>query len=97
MNQSESSGRHPEDYPRAALVTGGGQRIGREIAQSLADEGWAVAVHYKRSAKAAAALVAEIEQAGGRAVALEADLAREQDSAALVPRQRTCPPLAVGN
>ena len=86
MSQPDNPGRHPDDYPRAALVTGGAQRIGREIARSLAGAGWAVAVHYNSAAEAAADLVAEIEQAGGRAISLQADLAREQDSAALVPR-----------
>ncbi len=86
MSQPDNPGQHPEDYPRAALVTGAGQRIGREIARSLAGEGWAVAVHYNRSAEAAAKLVAEIEQADGRAIALQADLAQERESAVLVPR-----------
>jgi NAD(P)-dependent dehydrogenase (short-subunit alcohol dehydrogenase family) len=71
---------------RVALVTGGARRIGRTIALELARDGWAVAVHHHSSAAEAAALVAEIEQAGGRAVALPADLAREPESSALVPR-----------
>ncbi|MFQ6017211.1 MAG: SDR family oxidoreductase [Kiloniellaceae bacterium] len=77
---------HPDDYPRAALVTGAARRIGRAIALELAREGWAVAVHYHGSAEAAAAAVGEIEAAGGRAVALKADLAREAELAELVPR-----------
>ena len=71
--------------PRAALVTGGAQRIGRAIALALAGDGWAVALHYHRSGAAAAALVAEIARGGGNAVALGADLARESETAALVP------------
>ena len=72
--------------PRAALVTGAAQRIGRAIARALVADGWAVAVHYRSSHAPAAALVAEIARTGGRAVALEADLADEGAVAALVPR-----------
>lgn len=69
-----------------ALVTGAGKRIGRAIAVDLAREGWAVAVHYGRSAGDAAAVVAEIERAGGKAVALGADLLSEAEASRLVPR-----------
>ena len=72
--------------PKAALVTGASQRIGGAIARGLAADGWAVAVHYHASAAAAEALVAEIAAAGGRAVALAADLGREAESEALVGR-----------
>lgn len=71
--------------PGAALVTGAAQRIGRAIALALAADGWAVAVHYRRSAAAAEALAGTIAAAGGRAVALAADLAVEAEAAALVP------------
>src|SRR5437867_1158319 len=57
---------------RAALVTGAGAGIGREIARWLARAGAAVAVNDVR-ADHAAAVVAEIEGAGGRAVAVVAD------------------------
>jgi NAD(P)-dependent dehydrogenase (short-subunit alcohol dehydrogenase family) len=72
--------------PRAALVTGAAKRIGRAIALDLAAHGWAVAVHYHHSAAEAAELVREIERTGARAVALQADLAREAHTHALVPR-----------
>jgi len=71
---------------KTALVTGAAKRIGRAIALDLAAHGWAVAVHYHSSATDAAAVVAEIEQRGGRAVALAADLARETEVETLVPR-----------
>ncbi len=76
---------HPDDYPRAALVTGAGRRIGRAIALDLARAGWAVAVHYNASAQAAEEVVAEIEAGGGRAVALQAELSDEARVAALIP------------
>ena len=76
----------PGAIPRSVLVTGGAQRIGRAIALALAADGWAVAVHHHRSRDAADAVVAEIAARGGRALALVADLAREDDTAALVPQ-----------
>lgn len=86
MNAATPQDAHPEDYPRAALVTGAGRRIGRVIALDLARHGWAVALHYNRSEQDAAALALEVEEAGGRVVTLKADLAIERESAALVPR-----------
>ncbi len=77
---------HPENYPRAALVTGAARRIGRAIALDLAATGWDVAVHYGSSAEEAQAVVAEIERRGRRAVALQADLAQEEQTADLLPR-----------
>jgi NAD(P)-dependent dehydrogenase (short-subunit alcohol dehydrogenase family) len=71
---------------KAALVTGAAKRIGHAIARDLARHGWAVAVHYHHSAAEAAELVREIEAGGGRAVALQADLAREEHTHALVAR-----------
>ncbi len=60
--------------PKVALVTGAARRIGREIAISLAGDGWRVAVHYRNSRADADAVVAEIVASGGRADALQADL-----------------------
>jgi len=78
--------RHPERYPRAALVTGGARRIGRAIALDLAAHGWDVAVHYNRSAADAETVVEAIAGQGRRGVALAGELGREDDVAALVPR-----------
>ncbi|HMB75242.1 MAG TPA: SDR family oxidoreductase [Kiloniellaceae bacterium] len=78
--------RHPDDYPRVALVTGAAVRVGRALALDLAAKGWAVAVHHNRSSEAAADLVAAIESAGGKAVALAADFTEEAESAGLVDR-----------
>ncbi|HEY0521901.1 MAG TPA: SDR family oxidoreductase [Stellaceae bacterium] len=65
--------------PRVALVTGAGKRIGRAIALALAADGWSIGVHYNRSREEADSVVAEIERAGGRAAALQADLSRETE------------------
>ena len=59
---------------RVALVTGAARRIGGAIALELGRRGWAVAVHHKNSPVDAQGVVAEIVAAGGRAVALAADL-----------------------
>ena len=72
--------------PKAALVTGGGRRIGRALALALAEDGFAVAVHHHRSAAAAEAVAAAIRDTGGRAAALGADLADEASAAALLGR-----------
>ena len=60
---------------KTALVTGGGRDVGREIALQLAAEGAYVAVNYNRSADEAAAVVRDIEAAGGSAKAYGADIA----------------------
>jgi 3-oxoacyl-[acyl-carrier protein] reductase len=69
---------------RVALVTGASGGIGRGIALRFAEAGSAVAVHYHRNEERAAAVVAEIEAAGGKAVALAADLADDDACRALV-------------
>jgi NAD(P)-dependent dehydrogenase (short-subunit alcohol dehydrogenase family) len=58
-----------------ALITGGAQRIGRSIVERLAREGFAVAIHCRRSTDAAEQLAAQIRSAGGRAAVVQADLA----------------------
>jgi NAD(P)-dependent dehydrogenase (short-subunit alcohol dehydrogenase family) len=60
---------------KTALVTGAARGIGRATASALAKAGAHVIVHYGKSASEADSLVAEIRSGGGRADALEADLA----------------------
>ncbi len=74
-----------ETHSRAALVTGGGHRIGAAIVRGLAGAGYAVAVHVNRSRAAAEALCREIADQGGRAAVLEADLADHNAVLRLVP------------
>lgn len=75
-----------EAHRGVALVTGAARRIGAAIARDLARAGWIVAVHHHRSADEAAALVAEIAAAGGRAQVFAADLGSEEETAALLGR-----------
>ncbi len=68
-----------------ALVTGASFRIGLTLAERLAANGWAVAVHYRNSRDAADKVVANIESNGGRAIALSADLSDIAQVARLIP------------
>ena len=72
--------------PRAALVTGGAQRIGEALVRTLAGDGFAVAIHYNKSAHAAQNLAERIRSSGGKAIAIAADLADEAAVNALLSR-----------
>ncbi len=67
---------------RVAMVTGGSGGIGRAVAERLARDGMAVAVHYAGHEARAAEVVAAITAAGGRAMKVQADVADEAAMAA---------------
>src|SRR5574338_1262493 len=69
---------------RVALVTGGSRGIGRAVALELAARGAAVVVNYHRSAESADQVVKQIESAGGKAAAFQADVSDFRQADALV-------------
>ena len=71
---------------RVALVTGGSRGIGRAVAVALAAEGAAVAVNYRSGKEQAEDVVAAIEAEGGRAVAIQGDVAEYEQAQAMVAR-----------
>jgi NAD(P)-dependent dehydrogenase (short-subunit alcohol dehydrogenase family) len=68
------------------LVTGGGRGIGAATCRLAGERGYRVAVNYLRDARAAQAVVASIERAGGEAVALQADVTQPDDVTGLFSR-----------
>jgi 3-oxoacyl-[acyl-carrier protein] reductase len=69
---------------RVALITGGSRGIGRGIALALADRGWRVAVNYRSNAQAVAETLRLVEEAGGRGMVVQADVADAGDRERLV-------------
>ena len=81
----------PESGPgslagQTALVTGGARRIGRSLAEALAEQGVGVVVHYRESAEEASEVVETIRAAGGEAWGIAADLADPVSAMELVER-----------
>src|SRR5882724_2192660 len=71
---------------KIALITGGSRGIGAAIAKRLAADGANVAITYTKGADAAASVVKEIERAGGKAIAIQADAADAGASTAAVEK-----------
>ena len=69
---------------KVVLVTGSGSGLGRGIAQRFAEAGAAVIVNYHSSEAGALEVVAQIEGAGGRAAAIQADVSQRADVERLI-------------
>lgn len=72
--------------PKLALITGAAKRIGREIALSLASQGWSVAIHYHHSSAEAECLKEELTKYGTQVMTLQADLTDEAQVSAIIPQ-----------
>ena len=83
---AETPSDHQIRVQKTALVTGASGIIGAAIAQALGSAGFRVAVHYHRAKESAAAVVEQIAAAGGQALAVEADLSRQESVAPMFDR-----------
>jgi NAD(P)-dependent dehydrogenase (short-subunit alcohol dehydrogenase family) len=68
---------------KAILITGGSRGIGRAAAMLCGARGWSVGVNYTSNQEAAERTVADTIKAGGRAIAIRGDVAREADVVAM--------------
>src|SRR5947209_310063 len=68
---------------KIAVVTGGAGELGRAISRSLAKCGAHLAINYLSSKEKAESIVAEIKSAGGKAIAIRADVTKQEDVNAL--------------
>jgi 3-oxoacyl-[acyl-carrier protein] reductase len=64
---------------KSAIVTGASGGIGRVVAKRLANDGFAITVHYAGNPAKAEAVVAEINNAGGKAISVQADVTKPGD------------------
>ena len=78
---------------KALLVTGGSRGIGRATALAAAKVGWRVAVNFTQSEPAARETVAEIESAGGTAIAVKGDVSVEAEVVAMFEAASALGPL----
>ena len=70
------------------LITGAAKRIGRAIALGLASDGWSVVLHYGTSGDDAEQLARLIQDHGGEAVTIQADLRDDEQASGLISRAK---------
>lgn len=73
-----------DQLSKYALVTGAGARLGQAMAKALGEDGWSVGIHYRSSVDGAEETADYIKQQGRSAALIQADLAREGDTAELI-------------
>ena len=84
----------PAAMTRSVIVTGGGRGIGRAVAILAGERGYDVAVNYATNRRAADEVVEAVTRAGRRAIAVQGDVAREEDVLRLFEvAARELPPL----
>ncbi len=71
---------------KVALITGASRGIGQAVAERLAQDGFAVVINYTKSADQAQQLVRVLAQQGSRTLAVQGDVSRQADVAALFER-----------
>ena len=69
----------PTSAPNVMVVTGGGRGIGAAVSLAAARQGYAVAVNFAVNGEVAQTLVRRIGEAGGRAIAVQGDVSRDED------------------
>jgi NAD(P)-dependent dehydrogenase (short-subunit alcohol dehydrogenase family) len=79
---------------KVLLITGGSRGIGAATARLAAQQGWAVAINYRAAKDQAEALAAAIERDGGRAIAVQADVASQEQVEAMFRAVDAFGPLA---
>jgi 3-oxoacyl-[acyl-carrier protein] reductase len=73
-----------DNRTRVALITGGGKRLGKEIAIELANNGFIVIINYNQSEDNARNSVNELNKSGKSAIAIKADITKQSDVKRLV-------------
>jgi NAD(P)-dependent dehydrogenase (short-subunit alcohol dehydrogenase family) len=74
------------ETPKTVLITGAAKRLGRAIALALANADWSVAVHYNSSEADAEETVADLHARHVHAMAINADLSKEENTQRLIER-----------